>query len=51
MQTNQNETGMRTQTQELIKSVSAGEITVENAIKFSNNRGELIRALQSLKLI
>ena len=45
MQTNQSETGMRTQTQELIKAIKSGEIEISQALKFSNNREELQRNL------
>ena len=43
MQINQNETGMRTQTQEMLKAIKNGEISVENALKYSNNPEELQR--------
>ena len=45
MQINQNDTGMKTQTQELLKAIKNGDISVENAIKYSNNREELKRLL------
>jgi len=46
MQINQNETGMKTQTQELLSAIKSGEIEVETALKFSNNQEELKRALK-----
>jgi len=41
MQINQSETGMKTQTQELLKAIQNREISVENALKYSNNIDEL----------
>jgi twitching motility protein PilT len=46
MQINQSETGMKTQTQEMIKALGEGAITTEDALKFSNSREELKRLLE-----
>lgn len=46
MQINQGETGMRTQTQELLTAIKNGEIDVDHALKASNSREELKRALK-----
>ncbi|OQX59123.1 MAG: type IV pili twitching motility protein PilT [Helicobacteraceae bacterium 4484_230] len=48
MQLNQVESGMVTQTQELIDFVMKKVVTKENAIQFSNRPEELARMLQSL---
>ena len=48
MQLNQNETGMRTQTQELMHLLSNNTITKENAIKNSNRLDELMKAIDNL---
>jgi twitching motility protein PilT len=45
MQINQTKTGMRTQTQELIKAVEANEIDTDHALKVSNSKEELKRGL------
>ncbi len=45
MQINQTETGMRTQTAELMKAIKNGEIRSEDALKYSNNREEFKRLL------
>lgn len=48
MQINQVETGMKTQTQELIKAVKSKEISPENALKYSNNKEEVRKQLKLL---
>jgi twitching motility protein PilT len=45
MQVNQTETGMKTQTQELLKAIQSKEIDIDHALKYSNNREELKRNL------
>ena len=48
MQLNQDETGMTTQTQELIKYLKEGIIEREDAIRYSNKKDELIRMIEAL---
>ncbi len=48
MQLNQNETGMRTQTQEIMELLAKNIITKENAVKNSNRLDELKKSLESL---
>jgi twitching motility protein PilT len=45
MQINQSETGMKTQTQEMIKAIKEGSIRIDDALKYSNSREELKRIL------
>lgn len=48
MQLNQKETGMTTQTQELLKFVSQRKITKDDALRMSNNPEELEKQLRNL---
>ena len=48
MQLNQNETGMRTQTQEIMELLQSKIITKENAIKNSNKLDELMNVIENL---
>jgi len=48
MQINQNATGMKTQTQEMVKLLKEGAIMKHDAIRFSNRPEELSRMLQNL---
>lgn len=48
MQLNQNETGMRTQTQEIMELLKNDTITKENAIKNSNRVDELLKVMENL---
>ncbi|MCF6330253.1 MAG: PilT/PilU family type 4a pilus ATPase [Sulfurimonas sp.] len=48
MQLNQNETGMRTQTQEIMELLQNKIITKENAIKNSNKLDELLNVIDNL---
>lgn len=48
MQLNQNETGMRTQTQELMELLKNDTITKDNAIKNSNRVDELMKVMGNL---
>jgi len=48
MQINQNATGMKTQTQEMVKYLKEGTIKKDDAIRYSNRHEELIRLLQNL---
>jgi len=48
MQVNQNATGMKTQTQEMLKYLREGTITKHDAIRFSNRPDEFNRMLQNL---
>ncbi|MSN95626.1 type IV pilus twitching motility protein PilT [Campylobacter sp. FMV-PI01] len=45
MQLNQQQTGMQTQTQTLIKYIQARQITKDDALRYSTNLQELIRAV------
>lgn len=45
MQLNQQETGMSTQTQAMVKAIRGGLITKENAIRYSTNTQELINVV------
>ncbi len=47
MQLNQNETGMRTQTQEIMELLTKNTITKENAIKSSNRLDELKKVMEN----
>jgi twitching motility protein PilT len=48
MQLNQTETGMTTQTQELIQYLKDGDIERDEAIRYCNRKDELLRNLESL---
>lgn len=45
MQLNQQETGMTTQTQSMLKALKARQITRDNALRYSTNRQELYNAI------
>lgn len=47
MQLNQQQTGMQTQTQALVKALKSGHITKENALRYSTNQQELVNLINA----